>query len=246
MGQLAGVDIVLDEEELSLDPASKALIDSPDVEPALALKMKVAEEYAQRPVDPDKKRIVFRYLVSPVEILGTDHVEGVRIAKNELVEADGVLTAQPTDRIEDLETSLVLRSIGFRGQPLPGLPFDERRGIVPNDQGRVVGDDGEPILGVYVTGWIKRGSRGVIGTNKRCAHEAVAKVIEDFEARKLEAPEANRSSLERLLVERQPDLISGAGWRAIDRAERQLGDSAGRPRVKFTDVVKMVGVTRSE
>jgi ferredoxin/flavodoxin---NADP+ reductase len=246
MGQLAGVDIVLDEEELSRDPASKALIDSPDVEPALALKMKVAEEYAQRPVDPDKKRIVFRYLVSPVEILGTDHVEGVRIAKNELVEADGVLTAQPTDRIEDLETSLVLRSIGFRGQPLPGLPFDERRGIVPNDQGRVVGDDVEPILGVYVTGWIKRGSRGVIGTNKRCAHETVAKVIEDFEARKLEAPEANRSSLERLLVERQPDLISGAGWRAIDRAERQRGDSAGRPRVKFTDVVKMVEVTRSE
>jgi ferredoxin/flavodoxin---NADP+ reductase len=242
---LPGVDGVLDGRELELDPASKALLESPEVEPALALKMKLAEEFAHRPVDPDNKRVVFRYLVSPVEILGTDHVERVRIAKNELVESDGALLANPTDQTEDLETSLVLRSIGFRGQPLPGLPFDERRGIVPNDRGRVIGEDGQPITaGVYVAGWIKRGSRGVIGTNKHCAHETVASIIEDFMSGKLATPEGNRQSLQRLLSERQPDQIDGAGWHAIDQAERERGESAGRPRVKFTDVAEMVAITK--
>lgn len=242
---LPGVDIVLDERELDSDPASKALLESPEVEPALALKMRLAEEFARRPVDPDNKHVVFRYLVSPVEILGTDHVEGVRIAKNELVESGGALKANPTDQTEEFETCLVLRSIGFRGRPLLGLPFNERRGIVPNKSGRVISADGHPITGVYVAGWIKRGANGTIGTNKHCAHETIASIIEDFMSEKLPAPEADRNSFERLLSQRQPELISGAGWHAIDQAERKRGDSAGRPRVKFTDVAKMVDIAKT-
>jgi ferredoxin/flavodoxin---NADP+ reductase len=241
-GYLPEVDIVLDKRELNLDAASRAQLEDPDVDPTLSLKMKIAEEYADRPVDPANRRVVFRYLVSPLEILGTERVEGLRVTHNELVEIDGKLKARPTDRTEELDASLVLRSTGFRGRPLLGLPFDEQREVIPNDQGRVIDDDGQPIPGVYVAGWIKRGATGTIGTNKHCARETVASLIEDFMSDRLAAPEGDRGSLHELLKTRQPDLVSGSGWRAINKAERRRGRSAGRPRVKFTNVADMVEI----
>ncbi|GJF11299.1 putative ferredoxin/ferredoxin--NADP reductase [Mycolicibacterium cyprinidarum] len=242
---LPGVDIVIDERELELDPPSRAVIEDSEVEPALTLKVQLAQEYAKRSADPDRKRIVFRYLVSPAEILGSEHVEGVRIVKNELVEADGELRATATDETEDLEASLVLCSIGFRGRPLVDLPFDDHLGIVPNADGRVLGDDGEPLVGAYVAGWIKRGSTGTIGTNKHCAGETVESILEDFMAERLDTPAADRDSFEKLVSERQPDVISGSGWHRIDEAEQKRGESTGRPRVKFTDIAEMVDVARN-
>jgi ferredoxin--NADP+ reductase len=241
-GYLPGVDVVLDKRELDLDAASRALLEDPEVDPTLAVKMKLAEEFADRRVDPANKRVVFRYLVSPVEILGTERVEGLRITNNELVGVDGVLKAKPTEQTEELDASLVLRSTGFRGRPLPGLPFDEQREVIPNDRGRVVGDDGQPVPGVYVAGWIKRGATGTIGTNKHCARETVASLIDDFMSDRLATPEGDRRSLHELLKERQPDLVSGSGWRAIDEAERLRGRSLGRPRVKFTNVTEMAEI----
>jgi ferredoxin--NADP+ reductase len=241
-GYLPEVDIVLDKRELDLDAASRALLEDPEVDPTLAFKMKLAEEFADRPVDPAKRRVVFRYLVSPVEILGTDRVEGLRIIHNELVEVDGKLKAKPTELTEAFDASLVLRSTGFRGRPLPGLPFDEQREVIPNDQGRVIGHDGQPVPGLYVAGWIKRGATGTIGTNKHCARETVASLIDDFTSDRLAAPEGDRRSLHELLKTRQPDLVSGRGWRAIDEAERRRGRSGGRPRVKFTNVAEMVEI----
>jgi ferredoxin--NADP+ reductase len=241
-GYLPEVDVVLDKRELDLDAASRALLEDAGVDPALALKMKLAEEFADRPVDPANKRVVFRYLVSPVEIFGTKRVEGVRITNNELVEIDGALKAIPTEQNEEFDASLVLRSTGFRGRPLPGLPFDEQREVIPNDQGRVIDDDGQPIPGVYVAGWIKRGATGTIGTNKHCARETVASLIDDFMSDRLAAPEGDRGSLHELLKTRQPDLVSGSGWRAINKAERRRGRSVGRPRVKFTNVADMVEI----
>ncbi|KUI38998.1 ferredoxin [Mycobacterium sp. IS-1496] len=237
---LPGVDVVLDERELDLDPASRARLQDPSLEPALAFKVKLAEEFAQRQVGLHNKRVVFRYCVSPVEVLGADHVEGLRITANELVDIDGAIKAVATDRTEEIEASLVLRSVGFRGRALPGLPFDERRGIIPNDRGRVIADDGQPLPGVYVAGWIKRGANGTIGTNKHCAHETVNSVMADFMSGRLARPQGDRSSLLRLLSARQPDLISDAGWHAIDQAERRRGQASGRPRVMFTDLATMV------
>jgi ferredoxin--NADP+ reductase len=241
---LPGVDVVLDERELNLDPTSQAHFEDPALEPALALKVRLAEEFAHRPVDPHNKRVVFRYCVSPVEILGADRVEGVRITANELVDIDGAIKAVATDQTEEIEASVVLRSVGFRGRPLPGLPFDEHRGIIPNDRGRVVAEDGQPITGVYVAGWIKRGANGTIGTNKHCARETVANIVEDFISGRLRRPDGDRRSLQQLLAVRQPKLISGDGWHAIDQAERRRGQSSGRPRVKFTDPAEMVEIAR--
>ena len=172
-GYLSGVDVVIDPRELDLDPASRALLETPEVDPALMLKATLAEEFASRPLHAQNRRVVFRYLVSPDEILGTDRVERIRLRKNELVEADGALKAQPTGTTEEFDTSLVLCSVGFRGRPLPGLPFDEHTATIPHQRGRVIGGGGQPVAGVYVVGWIKRGATGTIGTNKHCAREAI-------------------------------------------------------------------------
>ncbi|WP_433682519.1 FAD-dependent oxidoreductase [Nocardia sp. CA-119907] len=234
LAHLKGVDIVVDEADLALDPASQALLDDPQVEPSLQLKYTLAKEFAAVTRDPANKRIVFRYLASPIALHGTDHVESVEFAHNELVSENGQLVARTTDRAETLETGLVLRSIGYKGKPIKDLPFDERRAVIPNEHGRVIGEDGIPLLGVYVSGWIKRGPRGVIGSNRNDAEETVEHLIADFSTGKLGAPQADRAALKALLAQRQADLVDRAGWKAIDTAEKSAGKAAGRPRVKFT------------
>ncbi|QBJ95649.1 4Fe-4S dicluster domain-containing protein [Rhodococcus sp. ABRD24] len=245
LGDLDGVDVVIDPAEVELDPVSRALLDTDEAGTAVSMKVVLAQEFSQRTARPGNRRIVLRYLVSPTEVLGAERVDGVTIVRNELVEsASGVLTARPTGRTERLDAALVVRSIGYRGKPLPGIPFDDRRGVIPNDRGRVVDVAGEPVAGVYVTGWIKRGPSGVIGTNKTCAKETVARLTEDFEARRLPAASGSRKELSKLLSRRQPDRISWRGWAAIDEVERSRGVESGRPRVKMTDAGDMVEVGR--
>ncbi|GGL37137.1 4Fe-4S binding protein [Nocardia jinanensis] len=237
---LSGVDIVIDPAELELDPASQALLDHPDAEPSLKLKYALAEEFAAEPVAEGNKRIVFKYLAAPIAVTGTDKVEGLEYARNELVEEDGILNARPTSEVGSLPASLVLRSIGYRGRPIPDLPFDDRRAVVPNEHGRVTGADGQPVTGVYVSGWIKRGPRGVIGSNRVDSAETVEGLIADFIAGKLVAPTADRDALRALVRERQPDLVDRVGWKAIDQAERGAGKDSGRPRVKFTSLADLL------
>ncbi|MGW3482746.1 FAD-dependent oxidoreductase [Rhodococcus indonesiensis] len=233
LGDLNGVDVVVDESELDLDPASAELAAA---DPAVAMRMRLAREYARREPRPGNKRIVFRYLVSPTEIEGTDRVAGLRAVRNELIPGDdGALVARPTEQALHLDAQLVLRSIGYRGVPLPGVPFDERRAIVPNEDGRVTGAG----PGVYVTGWIKRGPSGVIGTNKACAKETVAALLADFDAGRLTRPAYGRRELDRLLGQRRPSRVGLSGWHEIDEAERAAGRAAGRPRVKLTDRARL-------
>lgn len=243
-GYLPGVDVVIDRSELNLEPASRAALEDPEADPSLLLKMTLAEEFANRSLVRGNKRVVFRYRVSPTEILGDDRVIGIRLTTNELVEVDGALVAQPTGDCEEIDASLILRSVGFRGRPIADLPFDQSRATVPNRCGRVIADDGEPLVGVYVAGWIKRGATGTIGTNKHCARETVDSLIDDLTRGRLEEPEGDRRSLNALLDERQPDRISAAGWRAIDQAERRRGWAVGRPRVKFTDAAEIADIAR--
>ena len=182
--------------------------------------------------------------MSPVEILGTDRVEGIRICRNELHEEDGRLRARATDATEELECGLVFRSIGYRGMPLPGLPFDERAGTIPNDGGRILVGE-EPLLGEYVVGWIKRGPTGIIGTNKRDALETVSLVLADVDAGRVREPaDPDRGSLEALLDDRAPDHVTYAGWEAIDRAEKQAGEPHGRPRVKLCSFEELLEAAR--
>jgi ferredoxin--NADP+ reductase len=188
---------------------------------------------------------VLRFLVSPVEILGTDKVEGIRICRNTLRDEDGYLRACTTDTIEELDCGIVFRSIGYRGIEVQGLPFDERRCTVPNDRGRVLGEDGEAVTGEYVVGWIKRGPTGIIGTNKRDAQETVESLLGDLDAGNLNKPaDPSRDSLEELLDERKPDHVTYAGWEAIDRVEKAAGEPQGRPRVKRTTTEELLEAAR--
>ncbi|MBA4024626.1 MAG: ferredoxin [Gordonia sp.] len=225
LGYLPGVDVVIDDAELVLDPVSQAVLERPDADVSLHLKMELAREYAGAPPNGTNKRIVFRYLSSPTELRGDDAVESMALVRNEL---DGDLRAHPTTSTDVLETSLVLRSVGYRGEPVADLPFDSERGVIDNVHGRVAG-----VEGVYTAGWIKRGPRGVIGTNRGDSRETVAALVEDFEAGRLTAPRADRRALAALVSERQPDVIGKDRWREIDAAERSAGRPAGRPRVKF-------------
>jgi ferredoxin--NADP+ reductase len=164
---------------------------------------------------------VLRFFRSPVRLLGESHVEGVELVRNTL-DADN--RAVPTEEHETLDAGVVFRSVGYRGVELPGVPFDERTGTVPNERGRV-----EP--GVYVAGWIKRGPSGVIGTNKKDATETVELLLEDLR----DAPRKDRprEEIEALLVERGVRLVLYPGWTSIDELERAAGEKLGRPRVKL-------------
>ena len=229
------VDFVVDRDELTLDPASAALRDGDGLDPGLERKLVAMEDLAwQGSRSVRRKRIVFRYLASPTEFTGTE----LRVVRNELkADAEGHVRAIPTATTETIETGLVLRSIGYRGVALAGVPFDEDHGVVPNSGGRV---DGAP--GTYVAGWIKRGPSGYIGTNKTCAQETVSNLMSDFNAGLLPAPGHTRSSLAALVKKRKPEAIDLRGWRALDAIERRRGREAGRVRRKFTDTAEMVEV----
>ncbi len=193
------------------------------------VRARVLRELAARRPDPRRRRIVLRFLASPVRIVGTGRTEGVEVVRNELVpDAAGVPRAKATGETEVLEAGMVLRSVGYRGVPVAGLPHDPVTGTVPNVGGRV-----EP--GTYVAGWAKRGPTGFLGTNKTCAQETVEALLDDLDAGLLEAPATRDGDLAAVLARRDVPVVDLAGWRAIDREERRRGEAAGRPRVKITD-----------
>ncbi|WP_141015077.1 FAD-dependent oxidoreductase [Nocardioides sambongensis] len=181
----------------------------------------------------DRRRIVLRFGLSPVEVLGADRVEGVRVVRNRLEEVGGGnVAAVATGESEEIEAGMVIRSIGHRGLPVAGLPFDETSGTVPHRAGRV-----EP--GVYVTGWIKRGPTGFIGTNKSCAAETVASLLDDLDradgSTAASGPQGDLASIASFVRDRCPDVTGLAEWQRLDAAERERGAAEGRPRHKITD-----------
>ncbi len=230
LGEMTDADVFVDPGDVELDPLSKAFIESEAAHTTKKKNVEILTGYAGREPLGRRRRIVLRFLVSPVEILGTERVEGIRIAHNELVEGDdGSLRARPTDITEELDCGLVFRSIGYQGTRIDGVPFDERSCTIPNERGRIADRSGE-----FAVGWIKRGPTGIIGTNKRDAQETVGAILEDLDADRLATPaDPERDSMEALLAERQPDAVSYAGWQAVDRVEREAGEPQGRPRVKL-------------
>jgi ferredoxin--NADP+ reductase len=246
LGDLAGSDVIVDPREVALDEHSRAWLEQEGR--GLARKnVAILGEYARRPPAGRPRRIELRFLRTPLEVLGDGpqgRVCGLRVARTRIEpDAHGALHAVPTGAEETIECGLVLRSIGYRGRPLPGVPFDERRGVIRNDGGRVTGSDGAPLPGEYVVGWIKRGPSGVIGTNKKDAADTVAKLLEDAQAGRLNhPPEADRDAVERWLRSRAPALVTWDGWKAIDAHEVARGEPQGRPRVKLVRVPEMLAV----
>jgi ferredoxin--NADP+ reductase len=253
LGQLADADVIVDEAELE---QALAVHDLQAEEAATSRRnVEILRDYAKREPHGRPKRIVLRFLLSPTTLLaGEDgHLAAVELAHNELVATgDGGLRAQATGEHETIETGLVFRAIGYRGIPLPSVPFDERSGVIPNEEGRVRhSDTGEQLPGEYVVGWIKRGPSGVIGTNKKDAQETVDALLADLAASNGHAPPhrpivPGRDDVEQLLRSRQPQLVTYEGWEAIDRHERALGEASGRPRVKLTSIDQMLSIAASE
>ena len=250
-GRLDGVGARVDPRELDLDPHSEASLEGNAVK---TRNMKTLRGYAEAAPAGGDRVVHFRFLVSPVEILGGEDgpVTGVRVEKNRLVpQDDGYMRAVGTGETEVVPCGMVVRSVGYRGKPIPGVPFDERRGIVPNEGGRVVGAGGGAVPGEYVVGWAKRGPSGVIGTNKSDAAATVALMREDREAgivagRLREggdpaaAPPGRVADLADLLRQRGVRSVDEAAWRRLDEHETARGRAEGRPRVKLCSVEEML------
>jgi ferredoxin--NADP+ reductase len=224
LGELAGAEPAVDPADLVLDPASAAELEA-DRERARRNYV-LLEGFAARVPERKPRRIVLRFFTSPVAIVGESRVEAVEVVRNELVEERGRLVARPTAQTELIPAGLVLRSVGYHGVALPGVPYDERSGTILNERGRVVGAER-----VYVAGWIKRGPTGVIGTNKKDAAETVECLLEDARAGQLEIEPAQ--TLEELLDAKGVAYVDYEGWQAIDAVERAAGEPLGRPRVKL-------------
>jgi ferredoxin/flavodoxin---NADP+ reductase len=212
--------------------------------------VEILRGYSRRTPSGKSHRLELRFLRSPLEILGEGEdgpVTGVRLAINRLTTGeDGRVRAEPTGETEDVECGLVLRSIGYRGTPLAGIPFDDRRGLIRNEAGRVVGDDGV-CHGEYVVGWIKRGPTGVIGTNKKDASDTVTKILQDAESGALGHPDpqlAEPNAVAAWLTERVPDHVTWSGWEMIDAYESKLGEPMGRPRVKLVRLAELLEASR--
>ncbi len=202
-------------------------------------KLEVLGRFASGGAAGAVRRLAIRFLVSPVEILGeAGRVRGVRVEHNELVASgDGGVSARGTGRTEDLDAGLVIRAVGYFGVPLEGLPFDGKRGVVPNREGRVIDDDGFAMPGLYVAGWIKRGATGVVGTNKGDAAATVARMLEDLRGLPArDAASVSRDAIDALLRGRGVRVVDWEGWKRIDRAERERGKAIGKVREKLTSV----------
>ncbi|CAM4237218.1 NADPH-ferredoxin reductase FprA [Mycobacterium basiliense] len=235
LGELEGVDVVV-------DPAQLDVISDEDAEAAgktIKQNIKVLRGYAQRALRPNHRRIVFRFMTSPIEIKGDGRVEQIVLGRNELVaDEDGWVSAKDTGERDELPVQLVVRSVGYRGVPTPGLPFDDKRGTIPNTQGRVTGRRND-----YVVGWIKRGPTGVIGTNKKDSQDTVDTLIADLSAGGLaDFPADHAERLAGWLAARQPKLVTTAHWKIIDHFERTAGQPHGRPRVKLPNVAELLRI----
>ncbi len=225
VGLCATAHVVLDAEDAAAVRADLAAV----ADPVVRAKLEILAHLPDAGDGQARPRIRLAYRLTPARVVGEDRVTGIEF------------TRTGTGDAVRLDAGLVLSSIGYRGQPVPGLPFDEPTGTVPNDGGRVIDPRaGRPVPGAYVAGWIKRGPSGFIGTNKSCAMQTVATLIEDANAGRLAAPARRPRDLDRLLRGRQPHLVDAAGWQAVDAAEVARGLAQGRPRVKFTTVPDML------
>ncbi|MFN8448203.1 MAG: FAD-dependent oxidoreductase [Anaerolineae bacterium] len=245
-GELAEADCIVRPEDIELDPLSSAYVLSGEDRNA-ERNVQTLQRYAIE-IDPSKpKRIHMRFLVSPTRIIGDKSVEAVELVHNELYRADdGSLRPRPTDRTEILPVGLIFRSIGYKGLPVSGVPFDQRAGVIPNAQGRIIDPDNtRTVIGEYAVGWIKRGPSGIIGTNKPDAQESVDQLRADLAAGKLLAPSSpSRESLEAMLQQRGIEYDTFADWLKLDEIEQQRGAAVGRPRIKFTTVASMLEALR--
>jgi ferredoxin--NADP+ reductase len=220
LAELDGVDVVVDPSDLELEPVSAALVESDRV---VARNVEVIRSWTDHALDGTHRHIHLHFHARPAQLLGTERVDSVVVERTTIDEQG---SAHGTGETYELPAQLVVRSVGYRGLPMPGVPFDSRRNVIPNVDGRVVGDDGEVVARLYVAGWIKRGPTGIIGTNKKDAAATVASLLADLAG----TDERGGDGVLPLLGTRGVPTVDVEGWRGIDTAERALGASRGRTR----------------
>lgn len=249
LGEMDGVEIVVAPEDAALDDISKEELESSGDRSAKK-NVEILKAYSEKAPEDKPKQIIMRFLVSPVEIIGEDRVEAIKIVKNELYRTeDGRSRPRATEQFETIPVGLVFRSVGYQGVALPDVPFFDKWGIIPNDKGRVLTEHatGEQVIGEYVVGWIKRGPSGIIGTNKPDSVETVESLLEDASANKLLTPDAGaRDAIDTLLKGRDVQVVTYADWLFLDKLEQERGEAINRPRLKFCTVAEMLEALKSQ
>lgn len=232
IGRLSNADVVVHHHGLTAEPAG----DEPE-DKRTRKNIELLREWAQREPAGKPRRVHLRFFRSPVEVLGTDSVEGLVLEQNRLTASGGL---EGSGEYETLDVGLVLSAVGYQGEPLPGLPFEPSSGTVPHQNGRACDGDA-PLTGVYVAGWAKRGPSGVIGTNKSDGAETARSLLEDLP--ELSAPvHTRRAAVLKLLTHRGIRVVDWQGWGRLDAYEAELGASQGRDRAKIADLETMLAV----
>jgi len=247
LGEMPDADVVVHARDLDLDPASAVILAGGENR-AAAKNLETLRAFTAKAVSGRSRTIHLRFRLSPVELIGMGRVERLVLGRNRLVERKpGEIRAEPTGETESLPVGLVFRSVGYRGTSVPGVPFDAKRGIIPNERGRVLAGPGTVAPGEYAVGWIKRGPTGVIGSNKPDAVESADMVLVDAAAGDLNQPaEPSRGAVEQRLHARQVRVVSWADWQRLDELEKARGATQGRPRLKFTRVAEMLAALGAE
>jgi len=242
-GELSLADVVVRPEDLALDPATRASLDAtPDREAEKNLK--TLQGFVERGLLGRPRRIEFRFCASPLRLEGAGRVGRIVLGANRLEAGARGVQAVPTGAEESVPVGLVFRSVGYRALPVPGVPFDADRAVIPNDRGRVLTTAGGAVVpGSYVAGWIKRGPSGVIGTNKPDAAETAERVLEDAERGALPLPtEPAPEAVGNTLRARGVEVVTWADWQALDAHEVAAGTARGAPRDKVTNTGEMLAI----
>jgi ferredoxin--NADP+ reductase len=242
IGELEEAEACAYEHEVKLDPLSQKALEA-NRDSTIEKNIEILMTYAKKQPQGKRKKLYMRFLLSPVEITGNGKVERMKLVRNELFESkDGSLRPRATEQFETLDVGLVFRSIGYKGVPLAGVPFDEKAGIIANQQGRVYdATNGKTVDGEYVVGWIKRGPSGVIGTNKPDSQDTVNLMLEDLTGgKRLNPSQSGREFLERCLQERNINYVTYKDWQILDQIEIEKGKAVDRPRVKICTVPDML------
>jgi ferredoxin--NADP+ reductase len=249
IGELAGCDLVVEPREAELDEVSQRWLESDDAPRSAHRNVEYLATQAQKGEGNEPRKVRCRFLVAPVELLGKGgKLRAVKLERGVLEpDAHGVPRPRGTGEFDTEDVQLLFRAIGYRGVPIPGVPFDERAGIIPNVDGRVLDPKAKkPLPGRYVVGWAKRGPTGLIGTNSPDSKATVQAMLEDLRgARAAALAKDHRDAVVRLLRERKVDFVSYDDWRALDAHEVARGKAAGKVREKVTRVEEMMEVIRA-
>jgi ferredoxin--NADP+ reductase len=239
LGELRDVDMIVHEEDFNYDDASRAAIES---NKQVLVIDRVFTQWRQREIKrasetgAASRRLHLHFFAKPVEVLGEDAVTGFRW---ERTEPDGEGGVRGTGEFREIPIQAIYRAVGYFGSPLDGIPFDEKRGVIPNREGQVVDDHDHELPGIYATGWIKRGPVGLIGHTKSDAMETIKHLVRD-QANWWSPASPDEASVVELLESRGIDYTNLEGWHNLDRFEQSLGEPHGRVRLKVVPRDEMV------